>query len=307
MEARANLAADQRLHLSIGEKGLLAILCVCGGVAPLAARWIFPDPTSRIAYGLLVAAAYLSFSLFARKASSLRPYWELSFAFFILAVVQVLNNALPPYVGTAILRDPPNAGNPLGSTLSGTIVIQLLETLIAVVPVIAFTRLSGSDLGSIYARRGKIGAWLAVTVGFFVLFYLFLATLPLRPDSPAHRLLPTNGTLTLDRFLALTPALLIVAFSNSFEEEFLFRGLFLQKYTAVFGFGAANVVQALVFAIAHAGITYTPPALFFIVAVVFPVGLITGYLMRATNGVLAPGIFHAAFDLAIYLAFFSYV
>ena len=68
----------------------------------------------------------------------------------------------------------------------------------------------------------------------------------------------------------------------------------------------ANVLQALVFSVAHVGITYTPTALLFIVAVVFPLGLIAGYLMRATNGILAPVIFHAGLDVAIYLAFLSY-
>jgi len=221
--------------------------------------------------------------------------------------VQVLNNAIPSYVGTNILHAPPNAGNPLASTVGGSVVIQVLEAAIAIVPVIAFTAASGKDQGSIYARSGKIGGWFAFAIIFFVGFYLFVATLPLRPDSSAHQLLPANGTLTFARFLAFTPALLLMVISNGFEEEFLFRGLFLQKYKVFFGFGASNVLQAMIFAIAHAGITYTPTALFFIVAVVFPLGLAAGYLMRATNGVVVPAIFHAALDMAIYVAFLSYV
>ena len=307
MEARADLTAEQRLHLGIGETWILAIVCLCAGVVPLAARWISGDPATRIAYGLLIAAVYLAFTLFARKTSSLRQFWELSFAFFILAMVQVLNNSIPGYVGTNILHDPPNTGNPLASTISGTVVIQFLETFIAIIPVVGFTLLSGRDLGSIYAGPGKLGRWLVFAVVFFIAVYLFIATLPLRPDSPAHQLLPTNGAFTLERFLALTPALLVIAISNGFEEEFLFRGLFLPKYNAFFGFGVANVLQAMVFSIAHAGITYTPTALLFIVAWVFPLGLVTGYLMRKTNGILAPGIFHAGLDLAIYVAFLSYV
>ncbi|MGN6813008.1 MAG: lysostaphin resistance A-like protein, partial [Thermomicrobiales bacterium] len=113
--------------------------------------------------------------------------------------------------------------------------------------------------------------------------------------------------LSLAHLLALTPALLVVAFTNGFEEEVLFRGLFLEKYQALFGFGVANMLQAAAFAIAHVGISYTPAALFFIVVLVFPLGLAAGYLMRATNGITVPVIFHAALDLAIYLAFLSYV
>ena len=298
---------ERRLSLEPYQKGTLAILCLAAGAAPLAVRWISGDVPTRLALGLLITAVYLAFTLFARKVSALRPFWELSFAFFILALVQVLNNSIPGFVGTSLLHAPPNAGNPLASTVFGTVVVQLLGTFVAIVPVIGFTRLSGRDFGSIYARRGKLGKWMAFAILFFVAFYLFTATLPLRPNSPAHRLLPTNGTMTLDRFLALTPALLVVVISNGFEEEFLFRGLFLQKYHAFFGIGASNVLQAIIFSIAHAGITYTPTALLFIVALVFPLGLLAGYLMRATNGIIAPATFHAGLDIAIYLAFLSYV
>jgi len=297
---------EQRPHLDIREKSILAILCLCAGVAPLASRWITGD-VARITYGLLIAAAYLAFTLYARKASSLRQFWQLSFAFFILAFVQVLNNSILGFVGTYILHDPPNPGNPLASTVFGTVVVQLLGTFVAIVPVIVFTMVSGADLGSIYVRTGKLGGWLVFAIIFFVAIYLFTATIPLRPGSPVQRLFPTNAAMTLNRFLALTPALLAVAISNGFEEEFLFRGLFLQKYNSFFDARVSNVLQAVVFSIAHVGVTYTPVALLFIVVVVFPLGLITGSLMRATNGVIAPAIFHAGLDIAIYLAFLSYV
>jgi membrane protease YdiL (CAAX protease family) len=307
MDALVGLPAGRRQPLATGEKWLLAILCLCAGIVPLAARWISEDAATRLASGLLVAVVYLVFTLFARREPSLRPFWELSFAFFIFALVQVLNNSIPGYIGTDILHAPPNAGDPLASTVSATVVVQLLEALVAIVPVVGFTRLVGRDLGSIYARPGKRGGWLVFAVVFFVAVYLFIATLPLRPDSPVHRLFPMNGALTLDRLLALTPALLVMAISNGFEEEFLFRGLFLQKYHAFFGIAMSNVLQAVIFSVAHAGVTYTPSALLFIVAVVFPLGLAAGYLMRATNGVLTPAIFHAGLDLAIYLTFLTYV
>jgi uncharacterized protein len=300
------LPEARRPGLDLRAKFTLAAGCLVAGVAPLAARSI-ADDVARISYGLLVVAAFLAFTLFVRKASSLRQFWELSFAFFVFALVQVLNNSIPGYVGTAILHDPPSAGNPLASTVSGTVVIQLLGTLIAIVPIIVLTRLSGRGLASVYACRGKVGTWLAFPLVFFVVFCVFTATVALRPESPAQRLLPTSGAVTLDRFLAWTPALLLVAFSNGFEEEFLFRGLFLQKYNTFLDARVSNVLQAAIFSFAHAGVSYTPSALFFILVVVFPLGLLLGYLMRASDGVTAPGIVHAALDIPIYLAFLSYV
>jgi membrane protease YdiL (CAAX protease family) len=61
-----------------------------------------------------------------------------------------------------------------------------------------------------------------------------------------------------------------------------------------------------VFAAAHVGVTYTPNFLLFAVLLIFPLGLFGGYLMRRTNSVITPGIFHGALDMGIYLAFLSY-
>jgi membrane protease YdiL (CAAX protease family) len=287
-------------YLSLGRRLIFAVVCLCLGIIPFA-RWI-PGDLVRIIY----VAVLLAFALFARTQPALRKYWELAFAFAVFGLVALLDRFVNGYVGSSLLHDPPNAGDPLASTVAGTVVIQLLDALSAILPVVVLTRISGGDLSSIYVHKGVLGRWFVFAIVFFGAFYLFPASLPLRPDSPAHRLLPENGTLTLARFLALSPALLLVSLSNGFEEEFLFRGLFLQKYEVFFGARLANVLQAMVFASAHVGVTYTPNFLLFAVLLVFPLGLFGGYLMRATNSVISPGIFHGALDMGIYLAFLSY-
>ena len=291
---------DGPAYLGVGQRLGLAVVCLCLGIFPFA-RWI-PGDSVRIAY----VAVLLAFALFARSHPFARKYWELAFAFAIFGLVAVLDGFVNGYVGTSLLHDPPNGGNPLASTVSGTVVIQLLDAASAIVPVVVLTRISGQDLGSISVRKGVLGRWFVFACVFFVLFYVFLATLPLRPDSPAHRLLPENSALTLGRFLALSPALLLVSLSNGFEEELLFRGLFLQKYERFFGAPVANTLQAMVFTSAHVGVAYTPNFLLFAVLLIFPLGLVAGYLMRATNSVITPGIFHGALDMGIYLAFLSY-
>ena len=300
--AQQVLAGQPAPQLDTPKKATLAIVCLCAGVAPLAARWIAHD-TARIAYGLLLAAAYLAGTLFARDRPALCRFWRLSSAFFVLAVVQVLNNTIPSYVGTGILHDPPNSGNPLASTVSGTISIQLIETGIAIATIVAVTKLSGQDLDSIYGRVGKLSRWFVFSVAAFLVIYALTIVGPGR----SSRLLPTNSTLTLDYILALTPALLVLLISNGFQEELLFRGLFLRQYNTFFGLHEATLLQAVIFAIAHVGVTYTPSAVLFAFAVALPLGLITGYLMRATDGVVAPAIFHAGANIPIYLAFLSYV
>lgn len=291
---------EQRPHLNVLEKWVFALVCLGAGIAPLAARWIAGD-VARIVYGLAITAVFLALTLIARKGSALGPFRELAFAFFVFAVVQVLNNSIPPWFGISVLHDAPIAGNPLASTAFGTVTIQLLETFLAVVPIIVLIRATGRDLVSVYARKGKLGGGIIVAVIFFVIFYALTATIPL------HRLFQTNGTVTFSHLLVMTPALALAVLSNGFQEEFLFRGLFLQRYNTFFGVHVSNVLQALIFSIAHAGVTYTPISLVFLVVFVFPLGLFDGYLMRATNGVIAPAIFHAGADIPIYVAFLSFV
>lgn len=159
---------------------------------------------------------------------------------------------------------------------------------------------TGRGLGSVYLQRGTIDRGLFISVAIFVLIYIVVGVFPV------HRLVPTNGTVSLGRYLALSPALLVMVLSNGLQEESLFRGLFLQKYNRFFGIHTSNLLQALIFAAAHAGVTYTPFVLVFIALIIFPVGLIAGYLMRTTKGMLAPTIFHAGIDIPLYLAFLTY-
>src|ERR1051326_3893774 len=88
----------QRFHLEAGQQLILALICLGAGIVPFA-RWI-PGEYTRIVY----TALCLAFALFARKHASLRKYWELSFAFFILGLVAVLQSFVNGYIGTAILH-----------------------------------------------------------------------------------------------------------------------------------------------------------------------------------------------------------
>src|SRR5438034_978912 len=151
------------------EKWVLAVLCFCSGLAVLAGKWV-PGEIAKIVYGLVVTAFFLALTLLARKRASLRSFWELPFSFFVLAVVQLLNNSIPHYVGV-YLHDPPTTHNPLASTVHGSVIIQLLDTAIAIVPIVVFTKLAGMDLGSIYLRRGRFGARFIIAIVGLVLFY----------------------------------------------------------------------------------------------------------------------------------------
>ena len=279
---------------------ILAAFCLVSGIACLAGRWIPAGPVIRVIYGLVVAGLLLAVALVARHLSA-RGLSSVSFAFFVFAVVQILNNWVPTYLETSVLHRPPVPGDPLGSTVSATVVVQLLETALAVVPILALVKLWGESFSEIYLRAGAPGLGLIVAIVVFLLGY-FAGAIGL-----SDRLFPVREPIAPQLLLALTPALLILCVSNGLQEELLFRGLFLQRYRRLFGNLGANLLQATIFAIAHAGVSYTPLGFAFLFLIVFPVGLVSGYLMRTTRGLLAPVIFHAGLDIPIYLAFLSYV
>jgi membrane protease YdiL (CAAX protease family) len=294
-----DVRTSPQVELRTSHRSILVGLCLVGGIAPLAARAL-PSVTVQVAYGLAVAVVLLAITAAVRRWSTMAGLWVLPFAFFIFALVQILNNSLPSFVQNEVLHESPVTGNPLASSILGTVVVQLLEAAIAIVPIVVLTRAAGLG-GSIYARVGRVGRWHVAAALIFLAVFLVIGILP------SHRYIPIHGTLDLGRYLALSPALLVMVLSNGFEEELLFRALFLERYTALFGAGLANVVQALIFAFAHAGVTYTPSALLFIVVSVFPLGLVAGYVMRKSDGVVAPALLHAALDIPIYLAFLTYV
>jgi uncharacterized protein len=298
-------AEAQRPPLGTRQKSILALLCIGAGILTFSAGSLPGGEVARIAYEVVVTVVFLALALFARERATLSRFWDLPFAFFILSVFVLLDMTVPHYVGTSILHDPPVPGNPIAGSIRGSLIIQLLEVVLVIVPVVVLTRVSGKDLGSIYLRVGTWGRAFVIGIAGFVLFYV-LTGITIQGSS-FHRILPIHGTLTLSQYLTLTPALLLLVFSNGFLEELLFRGLFLQKYKAVFGPFLANVVQAAIFAYAHIGVSYTPFVLLFVVLVVFPLGLLLGYLMRQSNGILAGWLFHAGGDIVIYVPFLTYV
>ncbi len=295
--------SDQSLsHTSVRTTPMLALACFAAAVIPLAARWI-PDETLRIACGIVVTLAYFVFTRMARSSAVLHNTADLSTAFCVFALVQLLNDTIPGWVAANLLHESPTAGDPLAATVGGTVLVQLVEAAIAIVPITVLAYVSRGDF---YLRMPASRRWMTIAVLAFVGIYVFVGTMPLRPGGVAQAFLPTNGVVSLNRFLALTPPLVVMVLSNGFEEEFLFRGLFVSKYNVLFGPILANILQALVFTSAHIGITYTPLSVLFLFVAVFPMGLIAGYLMRASNSLVVPAIIHAGLDIAIYIVFLSY-
>ena len=76
----------------------------------------------------------------------------------------------------------------------------------------------------------------------------------------------------------------------AFQEETLFRGFLKRLLQERYARAVAVLRQAAVFALAHLG--YYPVAAWPLLLVVFPVGLITGWLVDRGGTLLAAGIAH---------------
>lgn len=293
--------AETRAPLTMGQTSVLAVACIVAGFLPVSAGYI-PGDVARFAYGLLVTAVLLAMALLARRSSTLRRYWEIPLAFFGLSLFILADRYVPHLLVTHILHDPPVSGNPLASTVSGTVVVQFDELLLTVIAVLVVVWVSRSSLGSIYFRRGRVGgAYVIGVVGFVALYVLTYRVL-------SHsRFIPVNGTIGFPRYLGLTPVLLAVAATNAFLEELMFRGLLMSKLNIAFGPYLSTLVQVVIFASWHVGVSYTSSVLVFVVLFVFPFGLVAGYLTRSSGSILPSSIFHAGVDIPIYLGFLSYV
>ena len=293
------VGGTRTVRLSAGGQLLLFALCVLAGATPLCARWI-PGAAARSIALAMITIGYAAIAVLVDRRDRLRPYSPLASAFLVLSLVQC-GNELVRWFNLVALHQTPVGGNPLASTVTGTVVVQLLETGVAVALVLGLTRLFDRGRELTYFEPGRIRVLLVLSIVVFAFVMVAMAR-------HGSRFIPMHVGIAPARYLALTPTLAVLAISNGFQEEILFRGLFLRRYEAYFPFWAALILQALVFSIAHLSITYSSlGAALFTLLFALPLGLVAGVLMRATKGVLTPSIFHGALDIPIYLAFLSYV
>jgi membrane protease YdiL (CAAX protease family) len=82
------------------------------------------------------------------------------------------------------------------------------------------------------------------------------------------------------------------------------RGLFLKKFEPLLGVPLSDFLTAFVFAIGHAGVTYSADVLAF-VAITFVFALIWGYLMQKTASLWGSALFHAGAVTLIIIGIFS--
>lgn len=286
----------------ISRTGLVAF-CLAAAFTYRASVSLIPSGILEDGFVVVLSALFLALALLARRGQSLKKYWEIPFAFFVFTVAGFFGDGtispLQHLFVKDVLHQTTSTNNPLASTVLGMVLAQLFGTLILVIPIILLTRASGRDLRSIFIARPRTRWGLVVGVVCFLVIYFLAAR------GRTEAFFPTNGGITATRFLALTPALVVLVLLNGFREELWFRALFLNKYGRFLGPLSSNLLAAMIFTSFHVQVQYSASIVPFL-AYALIIGLILGWLMQRTNSILASAIFHAGTDIPIFLVYLSY-
>src|SRR5579859_2468435 len=292
-----------RESTSLLSRSVLVLFSLAAGFAYRASVSLIPAGIFEDAFLLGLAVLLLAVAVFARRSRSLERYWEIPFAFFVFTIAgfagDVSISPLQWWFIHDVLHETPSVNNPLASTILGTVLVQMFGTLSLVLPIILLTKASGSSLKTLFLNQQRSWLWLLVSIIGFLVFFLLAAF------GLSKTFFPNNG-VTFSRFLALTPALLVLVLCNGLREELWFRGLFLKKYGRFLGPFSSNLLAAIIFTSFHVQVQYSRSLPLFL-AIALIQGLILGYLMQKSESLLAPVIFHAGIDIPIFLVYLSYV
>jgi uncharacterized protein len=239
---------------------------------------------------IILGAILLALTLLARRSKRFRPYWLLPFAYFTaLAAISI-----DYYLGLSKWILP--ALNIPSESPAGWSIDKLESSLLGVAVILLLNRLFGNNLKSLFWQRGRL--WLGLGVGMAVFIVVFAIVIPFAEFSFKGQ------NLSWDRIFGWAPWLLVFVLANAFNEEMLFRGLFLGKLQPFVGAFAANLAMAIPFTLMHAGTDYATDTLIFL-AVTLPFALAWGWLMQKTQSIWGPVLFHAAMDIPIVVGIFS--
>jgi len=276
----------ERLH----RFDLFLLFLVCGLLVFLVFSHFRPllladiDIPARI--GLIIA--FLTTALLIRRSERLKKYWLVFFAFFAAAFALSLDLYLSHWSLRLLSLDI--------NTPAGYAVDKLESTFLIVISIIVLTKVSGSDMASIYLKKGNLK--LGLVIGIVVFLVIAAVSIPWAEWQFQGR------DLSLERVIPWTPWILLFVLTNAINEELLFRGLFLRKLEPFLGAFPSNLLIAIVFTIMHVGVDYTPDVLMFL-AFLLPLGLAMGYVMQKTDSVLGSVLIHAAVDIPVVIGLYS--
>ena len=270
--------------------GLFTLFLMCGlsiWVPP-----IFITGDVKTMYKIAIPILFLLSAVLLHRNKYLEKYFQVFFAFFIASFVFALKHIV---VGEIWLEYKEGI---LPSAVDGIVYQKLLSTLVIATPIVLLTKISGKEMASVYLKKGKLRLGLIIGLATFLIF--LVTSVP-----AATGLFGARGqNLTSENLTSWAPWILAFVISNGLREELWFRGLFLKKYESLRGADSSNLLQSIIFSLAHLGTQYTPFILIFLV-ITFFLGLGFGAVMQKTNSLLGSILFHAGTDISVVLGYFS--
>jgi membrane protease YdiL (CAAX protease family) len=267
---------------------LFIVFLICEGmIIILGSNYFEIFPTNKnLAYNLVIAVVFLLSSMWLKRIERWNHYWRIAYAFFIGSVAFPSTLLLDKWINRLISV----LGFPANNS-PGLAIEKICEMMVIVVPILLLTKLSGSDLGSIYLKRGN----LKLGLGVGLLVFLFLATAAF-----------TFGAQRFTSLNTLSAAVvwgLIFSTANGFMEELWLRGIFLKRFEPILGINLSVLLTSIVFALMHGFAFYfIPAALPFFVLNTLALGVACGYLMMKSDSVWGSTLIHTASDFFLFLA-----
>jgi len=228
---------------------------------------------------------FSALAAFVRWRRRFLEYWPAFSSYLVASIALLLMWLLDDLPGRWLGLDP--------KAPSGRAIVKVSDAVIMLLTAVLLGKLLKIDFDSLYLGKGRrLGLGLAIGLGGFAVMAVFALV-------EAHGMGISNR-----RILGWAPWILSFVLANGFFEELIFRGLFLKKFEPHLGAPLANLLTAFVFAVGHAGVTYSADILVF-VAITFVFALIWGYLMQNTGALWGSALFHAGGDTLLIIGIFA--
>jgi membrane protease YdiL (CAAX protease family) len=215
-------------------------------------------------------------------------YWKLSFSFLISSIGLTLAwffgrwYQLIPGLST--------------STVQGAAVAKIAEVLPTISAILVGMWLVEKDFTSMYLRGGDLMK--SMKLGLLASFAALI---------PFVAIGGLGLTATPAMILSWMPWMCAFAFSNSFMEELMIRGIFLRKYESILGQKQSLILTSIIFAVFHQAIIgYTDFISFSVfMGMTLILGMIWAYVIQKSDNIWGAVLAHAVADIFFVLAAFG--
>jgi membrane protease YdiL (CAAX protease family) len=287
--ARIHLAEKEPTQTNWAQRiGLFVLFLLCEAAIFIFGSYYFDVfPTNRnLTFNLSISALFLAVSLWFKSDKRLNSHWQVAFAFFIASVAYPFSAIFDSWIRAVLHWFAATTDTSRGVTIE-----KVCEMILKVIPILALVKLSGTDLASVYVKRGN----LTLGLGIGLLVFFFLAT--------ASFMFAAQRFTSADTLVAAVVWGLVFSTANAFMEELWLRGIFLKRFEPVLGFNASVWLTSIIFAAMHSFAFYfMPEAIPFFALNTLALGLACGYLMVKSDSIWGAVIIHAASDFFLFIA-----